>query len=210
MIELNETFSTTMVLEDIIIPNTWKLTVNLIPNVGKNKLYNKAMERIQYYIQEVLENSIFVGSYNLALLSDIPFKAQVHVFPDDPWDHLIAMCLYTKINSMCEEVFYVDSISISSHQAKGVSHNFSEADGGNEHLHHLFEDEPDLEMYIQYWYKSTPQLFLLHEGLKLIDHPWDDVELQYEDTPQTGDVVNLKDYKKPKPPTDAANDDDTA
>ncbi len=54
MIELNETFSTTMILEDVIIPNTWSITVQLLPNTAKNKLYNKAMERVQYYIQEVM------------------------------------------------------------------------------------------------------------------------------------------------------------
>ena len=204
MIELNETFSTTMILEDVVIPNTWNITVQLVPNTAKNKLYNKAMERVQYYITEVLDNSIFVSYSNLALLSEIPFKAQVHVFPDDPWDHLIAMCLYTKINSMTEEVFYVDSITINSHQARGVSHNFSEADGGNENLHELFEDEPDLEQYVNYWYKSTPQLFLLHEGLKIVDHTWDEIELQYEDKPQEADVISLKDFKKP-PKSD--NDD---
>jgi len=208
MIELNETFSTTMIIEDVVIPNTWNITVNLMPNTAKNKLYNKAMERVQYYIQEILDNSIFVGSHNLKLLSEIPFKAQVHVFPDDPWDHLIAMCLYTKINSMCEEVFFVDSITINSHQARSVSHNFSEADGGNENLLELFEEEPDLEAYVKYWYKPTPQLFLLHEGLKLVDHPWDEIELQYEDKPKEADVVNLKDFKKPKPPK--GDDDDIA
>lgn len=204
MIELNETFSTTMILEDVIIPNTWSITIQLLPNSAKNKLYNKAMERVQYYIQEVLDNSVFVSYSNLALLSEIPFKAQVHVFPDDPWDHLIAMCLYTKINSMTEEVFYVDSITINSHQARSVSHNFSEADGGNENLHELFEDEPDLEQYVNYWYKSTPQLFLLHEGLKIVDHTWDEIDLQYEDKPKEADVISLKDFKKP-PKSD--NDD---
>ena len=204
MIELNETFSTTMILEDVIIPNTWSITIQLLPNSAKNKLYNKAMDRVQYYIQEVLDNSVFVSYSNLALLSEIPFKAQVHVFPDDPWDHLIAMCLYTKINSMTEEVFYVDSITINSHQARSVSHNFSEADGGNENLHELFEDEPDLEQYVNYWYKSTPQLFLLHEGLKIVDHTWDEIDLQYEDKPQEADVISLKDFKKP-PKSD--NDD---
>jgi len=211
MIELNETFSTTMIIEDVVIPNTWNITVNLMPNTAKNKLYNKAMERVQYFIQEILDNSIFVGCHNLKLLSEIPFKAQVHVFPDEPWDHLIAMCLYTKINSMCEEVFYVDSVTITSHQARSVSHNFSEADGGNECLLQMFQDEPDLEAYVKYWYKPTPQLFLLHEGLKIVDHPWDELELQYEDTPKEADVVNLKDFKKPPrqlPPK--GDNDDTA
>jgi len=203
MIEIKETFCTTVLLEDIVLPNTWNLTVTLIPNNSKNKLYNKAMERIQYYIFEVLDNSIFVGCHNLSKIVDFPFKAQVHVFPDDPWDHLIAMCLYTKINAMCEEVFFVDSITINSHQARGISHNFSEADGGNSNLLDLFEDEPDLEQYVKYWYKPTPQMFLLSEGLKLVEQDWSESELEFEDK-SSGTVVTLKDFKKPR-----KGDDDT-
>ena len=61
MIELKENFSVTMIIEDVVLPNTFTITVNLIPNSQYNKLYNKAMERIQYYITEILDNSIFVG-----------------------------------------------------------------------------------------------------------------------------------------------------
>ncbi len=70
----------------------------------------------------------------------------------------------------------------------------------------LFDDEPDLEQYVKYWYKPTPQLFLLHEGLKIVDHPWDELELQFEDKPQEADVISLKDFKKPNPPK-GDNDD---
>jgi hypothetical protein len=205
MIELNETFSTTMVLEDVIIPNTWTLTVNLIPNNGKNKLYTKAMDRIQYYIQEVLENSIFIGAHNLSKIIDLPFKAQVHVFPDDPWDHLVAMCLYTKFNAICEKVFFVDNITINSSQARNVSHSFSEDQGGNDNLHTLFSDEPDIEQYVKYWYKPSPQLFLLHEGLSLVDQNWGEADLAYVENTAGNTVVTLKDYKKKPPKGD--NDD---
>ena len=53
MIELKENFSVTMIIEDVVLPNTFTITVNLIPNSQYNKLYNKAMERIQYYITEL-------------------------------------------------------------------------------------------------------------------------------------------------------------
>ena len=118
MIKIQETFSTTCVLEDYILPNTWHIEVIAHPNGQKQKeFFTKAVERIQYYIFDILENSIFIAGRNVNLLGNIPFKAQVHVFPDDPWDHLIAMCLYTKLNSICEEVFFVDSISISSNSS---------------------------------------------------------------------------------------------
>lgn len=203
MIELKETFCTTMILEDIIIPNTWNITVTLIPNQGKNKFYNKAMDRLQYYITEILDNSIFVSKDSVHSISELPFKAQVHIFPDDPWDHLIAMCLYTKFNSICEQVFYIDNITISSHQARSVSHSFSEEEGGSGNLLELFDDESEQEV-VKYWYKPTPQLFLLHEGLKLVDHPWNEIDLEYEEK-DSATVVTLKDFKKP--PTNDNGDD---
>ena len=94
MIELKQTFSTTVIIEDVIIPNQWDVTVTLLPDGNYSKLYNKAMERVQYYFEEILDNSMFVGRENVKNLSTLNFKAQVHIFPDDPWDHLIAMCLY--------------------------------------------------------------------------------------------------------------------
>lgn len=202
MIEVKETFSTTMVLEDIIVPNTWYVTISLVPNSNKPKHYTKAMDRMQFYLSEVLENSVFISADNLGKLSSLPFKAQVHVFPDDPWDHLVAMCLYTKITAICEQVFFVESITISSQQAKNVSHTFSAEEGGEKNLLQLFDDEPDLEQYVQYWYKPTPQLFLLHEGLKLIDEGWEDVDLTFDE--KSGTVVDIKDFKK-KPPPDNDN-----
>lgn len=204
MIELKETFCTTMVLEDIIIPNTWNITVNLIPNQAKQKYFNKAMERLQYYIAELLDNSIFVSNHNIQNIADLPLKAQVHIFPDDPWDHLIAMCLYTKFSSILEEVFYVDNISINSHQARSVSHSFSEEDGGTGNLLDLFDQDDEVEA-TKYWYKPTPQLFLLHEGLKLVDATWDEVDLSFEEK-SSGTVITLDDFKKPKPP-ESDNDD---
>ena len=214
MIELRETFSTTMVIEDVILPNTFSIVVNLVVNNQKNKFYNKAMDRVQYYISEILDNSIFIGSHNLKQISELPFKAQVHVFPDDPWDHLIAMCLYTKLNSICEEVFFVDSISISSNQAQNVSHHFSEVDGGSQNLIDIFDDDPDNQEFIKYWYKPQPQLFLLHEGLKLTDHTWADVEMEYEEKKnlpdELGTVVTLKDFQKAKAKPKDNDDDNTA
>lgn len=203
MIELKETFSTTVILEDIMIPNTWEITINLIPNNKHAKLYNRAVERVQYYIQEIMDNSILASYTKIAKLTEMPFTAQVHLLPDDPWDHLVAMCLFTKVNAICEDVFFVDNVVVSSTQARGVSHNFGSEDGGNENLHVLF-DEEDAKTTVGYWYKSEPQMFTLEENrLVLNEHSWREIgeDLAYEEKPD-GTVVSLKDFKRPR------NDDD--
>ena len=69
-----------MVIEDIIIPNTFTITINLVPNNSKNKFYNKAMDRVQYYIGEILDNSIFVSATNIKKISELPLKHKYMFF----------------------------------------------------------------------------------------------------------------------------------
>ena len=210
MLKINETFNSTCILEDYILPNTWNIEIIAHPNGVKDKeFYNTAVERIQFYIFDVLENSIFISGKELSNLAKIPYKASVHVFPTDPWDHLVAMCLFTKITAMVEDVLFIESVTVNSLQSKTVSHCFGDADGGGSVLHDLFKNDPDSAEFIKYWYKPYPQLMLLHEGLKLIDQKWDykEIDITYDKTYNSSSVISLKDYKK-KPPSN--NDGDNA
>ena len=54
MLKITETFSSTCVLEDYILPNTWNIEIIAHPNGQKDKeFYTKAVERIQFYIFDV-------------------------------------------------------------------------------------------------------------------------------------------------------------
>ena len=95
-------------------------------------------------------------------------------------------------------MFFVDSITINSQQARNVSHTFTTEEGGNENLLQLFDDEPDLEQYVKYWYKPNAQMFFLHEGLKIVTVDWAEEDLTFDE--KSGTVVDIKDFKK-KPPS---------
>lgn len=212
MIVIKEVFNSSCVLEDYLLPNTWTFKINAHPNGQKDKdFFTKAVERIQYYIFDCLENSIFVSHKHLSLLNNIPLKAQVHVFPDEPWDHLVAMCMYTKLTAICEEVLFIESITVNSLQSRTVSHTFGDQDGGGQVLHELFKDDEEALDIIKHWYKPTPQVLLLHEGLRLVEQKWEDkdIDIKYEKNVDLveGKIINLKEYKK-KPP-DKNNDSDT-
>ena len=46
-------------------------------------------------------------------------------------DHLVAMCLYVKMTAMCEDVLFIESVTVNSLQSRTVSHCFGDADGGS-------------------------------------------------------------------------------
>ena len=121
------------------------------------------------------------------------------------------MCLYTKLTAICEEVLFIESITVNSLQSRTVSHNFGDQDGGGQVLHELFKDDEEALDIIKHWYKPHPQVLLLQEGLKLVEQKWDDkdIDIKYEKSVDLVDdkIINLKEYKK-KPPGN--NDGDNA
>ena len=95
------------------------------------EFYTQAVERIQFYIFDVLENSIFVPVKNDSkCCKKIPQSIRTCI-QTDGWDHLVAMCLYVKMTAMCEDVLFIESVTVNSLQSRTVSHCFGDADGGS-------------------------------------------------------------------------------
>ena len=146
------------------------------------------MDRVQYYIGEILDNSIFVSATNIKKISELPFKAQVHVFPIDPGPNCNVF-VYKVSNSICEKVFLIDSIN---HKQLRPNVFFVEDDGGNKLcmnclMTNLMWEKP----HVNYWYKPSHQLFSSIDGLRLTDLSWQELELGYEDK-KTGTVVTRR------------------
>ena len=82
-------------------------------------------------------------------------------------------------------------------------------DGGEHHEIHTIitveHNKNDITQpyIIKHWYKPTPQVLLLHEGLRLVEQKWEDkdIDIKYEKNVDLveGKIINLKEYKK-KPP----------
>jgi len=207
MIKLEEKFSATVVMDGVIIPNLWDIKINLYPDPEKiraQKDYMKVVERITYFITETLESSILLGPMSFDRFSKGlgGLQGKVHFLPDEPFDHMLAICLFSKIHSIIEEIFMVDSITVSSYQSQGISHEHSLDTGDANTLKQVAL--PGYETYADYWYKRDCQWFTLsEEGLKLKSKTWEELKLGLDREP--GTVVNLKDFKNISKP--GKNDD---
>jgi hypothetical protein len=115
---------------------------------------------------------------------------------------MLAICLFSKIHSIIEEIFMVDSITVSSYQSQGISHEHSLDTGDANTLKQVAL--PGYESYADYWYKRDCQWFKLsEEGLTLKSKTWEELKLGLDREP--GTVVNLKDFKNISRP--GKNDD---
>tara|TARA_Y100000389_G_scaffold198146_1_gene234111 strand:- start:1703 stop:2317 length:615 start_codon:yes stop_codon:yes gene_type:complete len=181
MITIEEKFSCCVVVDTQLLPNTFTISINLLPTNDTQKNYNVALERINIMFREVLEDSILIGPNSVSKFKNaMGLNGIIHTLPDEPYDHLMAIALHTKITAILEGVFSVEKVSVTSTQGQGVTHTF-ENDEDTDVLRELI-DNPDLKEYVDYWYATNVNYIRLHaNGIKLESQSWDKEDLTYED-----------------------------
>lgn len=210
MITLKEKFGAALVLDDnLVLPNFWDVTVALEPNpafVEEQSSYNKAVDRIQVYIESILDNSVFIGPEHIqSFMKGIPLKGVIHTTPDMPYDHILTLCLYTKFSNIVEGRCIVTKVKLESYQGAGIEHSHGLEDGEPETLRKIFSDED--EAFAEYWYDSRIKYFDFDEsGMTLQSLSWDKFDLGFDKRP--GDIVSLDTFRSKIKPTKPKDSDD--
>ena len=181
MFSITNKFAATLYINNMLLPNFWNITINIMPSSDANT-YNSniAMDRIQYYIENVLDDSLLLGPTGVKLFDKNPLKIECtcNLLPDDPLDYLLTICLYTKFNSIVESMLFIDSVILDSYQANGIKHTYNSTNGGLNTLRNITDNE-FLE-YCNYWYQRDPVLFKLNaDGLQLMQQTWADIDLAF-------------------------------
>lgn len=183
MITIEEKINCVLVIEEALIPNAFDIKIELIPNNSTQKNYNIALERIHVLLKQVIDDSVLIGAESVYLFNQaLGFKGIVHTFPDEPYDQMIAMCLYTKLSAILRNVFFVDRVSITSIQGHNITHSFdSEHDEDQNILREVIGDS-DLDEFVDYWHNTDLNYFVLEtNGIKLKEDKWEDFKLNYVD-----------------------------
>ena len=111
MISIKHKFLATVIIDGSLIPNSWDLTVNLIPNsINSNHDVAIATERLNVWIEAMLDNSMLVGPDDMELLKNVgplPFSIGVHPLIDEPYDHIVGISIYTKLSAILEKKLFV-------------------------------------------------------------------------------------------------------
>jgi hypothetical protein len=177
MITLKHRFLATVIIDGQILPNSWEMCLNMIPNHNERAQdISIVTDRVNVWIESMLDNSMLVGPKDMITLREMtsPFTIGVHPLPDEPYDRILAICLYTKISSIMEKKMFIDSIWLESYQSEGISHTYTSEDGDVELLRQLVE--PGDEEFAEYWYRKDPVFFRVDiEGIQLKEQTWHDL-----------------------------------
>lgn len=125
------TWSSYLVYQDDIAINNYTATVKLVTNTDDHEQQNIAYERMKFWSQNILADSVLIKDDNDRIEQWLATGAKVIALPDEPVDQIIGLLLFTKLNAVCENRLIITDVEIMSSCGDGMQylHNFDECVG---------------------------------------------------------------------------------
>lgn len=123
-IEKDFCFQTGLYFQGNFYIAVYDITLSMLVETDSIKEQNIAMDRISYFLNDVLQHSILVNSNKQDIIEkyqDADLK--VCELPEDPYDQILAMILLLKLNSITEERLKITDLVIGSSLSEGVRFN---------------------------------------------------------------------------------------
>jgi hypothetical protein len=123
-IERDFCFQTGLYFENQFHIGVYDITLSMLVETESIKEQNIAMDRIIYFLNEVLQSSVLVNSSRHDIITryqDVDLN--VCELPDEPYDQILAMVLLLKLNSIAEERLKITDLVIASSLSDGVRFN---------------------------------------------------------------------------------------
>lgn len=95
--------------------NSYILNISMTVETEQVREQNVAMERLEYFLNEIISNCIFIDSNDTEQIEKyMNAGIRVATLPEEPYDQIIGMILLLKLNSIMENRLVVTDLSISS------------------------------------------------------------------------------------------------
>lgn len=115
-------FYTGLLYQGKFMVNHWNINLDLLTVSDSSDQQNIAYERMKYWMQHVLDDSILVAHDDPALATVQNLDARIIALPDEPVDQIIGMMLYLKLNAIMENRMIVAATEIWSTQGDQTSY----------------------------------------------------------------------------------------
>lgn len=121
-------FAGIFVIENRMHPNTYYCDIEMITATDNSYYQNIAFERVTFFINEILNNSLFIHKMNPKLKELSKLSQNVVLLPEEPYDQIIGFSLFNKLNAIMEQNIFVNNIKISSEDGGKIAYTIDEMD----------------------------------------------------------------------------------
>lgn len=178
-IEKDFTFHSAVHFNEKFYINSFRTTLSIMVESEDVREQNVAMDRLEYFFHEVLNNSLFIDE-NLTELIKTYKNAGIRVItlPEEPYDQIIGMVLLLKLNSIMEGKMHITDLNISSYLSDDVRFTIV-----SEIAEHLFDDN---EWFHRNSLETENNIQNESKVVKLFEDCWSELGLNWKDKPKKG------------------------
>lgn len=171
--------------DDAYFINTYDLTLSMLVETDIPKEHTIAMERLDFFIKNVITNSVFVNEENHDIIEKYSEAGMsIITLPGEPFDQIVAMTLLLKLNAIMENRIKITDITICSLLGEGIRYPIVTETAEN----------ADIMVGDKWWHQSdletTNQNVFLFEPennvVKLFDDSvWSEHSLSWKEKPKS-------------------------
>jgi len=123
-IEKDFRFRSAVHFENKFEVNSYALTLSMLVETESLREQNIALSRITYFLEHVLQDSIFIFTKNkVALRKYIKAGIRTCELPDEPCDKVVSMIILLKLNSILEGRLKITDLMLKSTLGGGTKYN---------------------------------------------------------------------------------------
>ena len=111
-----------VVYQEQFLVNYYGFDISMITTTISSEEQNIAYDRMKFFIDHVLDNSILICESNPLLETYQKTGARLIVLPEEPVDQVVGMMLYLKLNSIMENRMVVTDVELWSRVGDSISY----------------------------------------------------------------------------------------
>lgn len=113
--------------ENRYIINQYSVTLTMDVMTDSIREQNIAMDRLKYFLYEVVDSAVFIHDKESKVIEKYHSAGmKICTVPEEPYDQIITVLLYYKLNSIMEGKLHISSIQLDSILSDGVGFMWEE------------------------------------------------------------------------------------
>ena len=171
-LEWNTEFTSTILLHDSIVPNSYSIQIKFNSNTDNINNQNRAFDRMKYFFQSLMNNGLIMNYKNVNADTLSQYADKIIMIPEEPFDQIMVAIIHSKLINIVEANIQITEVKLDSWQgdnvvytseAFGITKLFTEGDFGD----------------IQWWQHTKPITFNPSDPDYKIPE-WKDFNLEFD------------------------------
>ena len=119
-LEWSTEFTSTILLHESIVPNTYTVRIKFNSNTDNINNQNRAFDRIKYFFQSMMHNGAIMNYKNINAETLAQFADKIIMIPEEPFDQIMVAIIHSKLINIVEGNIQITEVRLESYQGDDV------------------------------------------------------------------------------------------